>query len=187
MTKRPGTPLMSLGSIFLLPALLIPLASPHRANSDARVCMAAFATEMVDLQTTGKIALATGTIQLKPVMSPFGIAVTADGRGIFDATTTVKGLPDPASLGPQFNTYVLWVASPSLDQVRNLGPVSNGVPIKARVDLMKMMYMVTAEATANAKGTMFKGAIVLVGRSASARVQNLAGCDIYDTTGGMGG
>jgi hypothetical protein len=34
---------------------------------------------------------------------------------------------------------------------------------------------------------MFKGAIVLVGRSASARVQNLAGCDIYDTTGGMGG
>jgi hypothetical protein len=51
-----------------------------------------------------------------------------------------------------------------------------------------MMYMVTAESAANAKGPTFKGAIVLVGRSASARVQNMAGCDIYDqNNGGMGG
>lgn len=183
MTHRDLTPLLSLGSLLVLPGLILPLVQAERPGSD-RCAIAA--TEMVDLQTTGKIAMAGGNIQLKPVMSPFGLALTAEGRGIFEATTTVKNLPDAASLGT-FNTYVLWVASPSLDQVRNLGPITNGVPVTTRVDFVKMMYMVTAEATANVKGAMFKGAIVLVGRSASARVQNMAGCDIYDTTGGMGG
>lgn len=181
MARRDRTPLLSLGSLLVLPGLILPFAQSGRPMSCATV-----ATEIVDLQTTGKIAMAGGTIQLKPVMSPFGLALTAEGRGVFDASTTVKNLPDAASLGP-FNTYVLWVASPSLDQVRNLGPVTNGVPVTARVDFVKMMYMVTAEATVNVKSPMFKGAIVLVGRSASARVQNMAGCDIYDTTGGMGG
>lgn len=167
----------------LLPALMFPFATPSRPVSSGQCLLA---TEMVDLQTTGKIALAGGTIALKPIMSVFGLAVTGEGRPIFDAHTSVKNLPDPATLGP-YNTYVLWVASPSLDQVRNLGPITNDKPVATRVDFIKQMYMVTAETTANAKGPMFKGAIVLVGRSASARVQNLAGCDIYDTTGGMGG
>lgn len=187
MANRDQTPMALLSALLVVPALLAPAAVPSRPAPISSRCATPLATELVDLQTTGRIALAGGTIALKPVMSPFGIAVTPEGRGIFDATTTVKGLPDPGSLGPQFNTYVLWVASPSLDQVRNLGPIKNEVPITARVDFMKMMYMVTAEATANAKGAMFKGAIVLVGRSASARVQNLAGCDIYDTANGMGG
>jgi hypothetical protein len=186
MTNRDNTPMALLSALLIVP-LLAPAAAPNRVARPSSSCAASLATELVDLQTTGKIALAGGTIALKPVMSPFGIAVTPEGRGIFDATTTVKGLPDPSSLGPQFNTYVLWVASPSLDQVRNLGPIKNDTPVTARVDFMKMMYMVTAESTANAKGAMFKGAIVLVGRSASARVQNLAGCDIYDTANGMGG
>ena len=180
------TPVISLSALAVLPGLLASFAPRAHPVPSRAAC--AVATEMVDLQTTGKIAMASGSISLKPVMSPFGIAVTAEGRGIFEATTTVRNLPDAASLGAQFNTYVLWVASPSLDQVRNLGVINNGVPVSARVDFVKMMYMVTAEPAANAKGTNFKGAIVLVGRSASARVQNLAGCDIYDQqNGGMGG
>jgi len=184
MATPDRTPLMSMTAL-VLPALLLPLGTVPGAPSDAG-CRVGLAIEVVDLQTTGKIAMAGGAIQLKPVMSTFGLAVTPEGRPIFDATTTAKNLPDPSSLGP-FTTYVLWVASPSLDQVRNLGPITNEKPVTTRVDFIKQMYMVTAEGAANAKGTMFKGAIVLVGRSASARVQNLAGCDIYDTTGGMGG
>ena len=141
---------------------------------------------MVDLQPTGRIALASGTIALTPVMSPFGLAVTAEGRPIYDATIVVKNLPDPASLGA-FQTFVVWLASPSLDQMTSLGPITNDKAITARVDFIKMMYIVSAEPKGNVSGQKFTGPIVLVGRSASARVQNMAGCDIYDTTGGMGG
>jgi len=180
------THVISISTLLVLPGLFASFAPHARPVTNRQLC--AVALENVDLQTTGKIAMASGTIQLRPVMSPFGIAVTPEGRGVFEATTTVKNLPEAATLGAQFNNYVLWVASPSLDQIRNLGAIINNVPITARVDFVKMMYMVTAEPAANVKGTNFKGAIVLVGRSASARVQNLAGCDIYDQqNGGMGG
>jgi hypothetical protein len=44
--------------------------------------------------------------------------------------------------------------------------------------------MLSAEASD--KGTRWAGPLLMVGRSSSARVQSLAGCDIYDN-GGMGG
>jgi hypothetical protein len=127
--------------------------------------------------------MASGIIELKPLMSPFGVSVTTDGRYQFDATTTVKNLPEPSSMGP-YTTWVLWVATPSLEKIRNLGAIKNGQPLTARVDFTKMMYMVSAEP--NATVDKFH-ALVLVGRSASARVQNLAGCDIYDEQSRMGG
>lgn len=181
-------PLTSLSSLLLLPGAV--LLTPHPpAAQPASACRAGadvVAAEMVELQPTGKIALAGGMIELKPVMSPFGLALTAEGRTIYDATVTVKNLPDPSSLGG-YQTYVVWLATPSLDQIRNLGPITNERPITARVDFLKMMYIVTAETKANGLGERFAGPILLVGRSASARVQNMAGCDIYDTSGGMGG
>ena len=129
--------------------------------------------------------MCTVTIELVPVASPFGVAVTPDGRLMYDANITVKNLPEPSSLGPTFTTYVVWLATPSLDKLRNLGPIKLGQTVTARVDFTKMMYMITPEP--NATGQKWTGPVVLVGRSASARVQNLAGCDIYDEQSRMGG
>lgn len=176
------TALTSLGSFLALPAVLF-WAPPAPRPLSSAACVAG---ETLELQPTGKLALAGGNIALVPVMSPFGLAVTSEGRGIQDATITVKNLPDPSSLGA-FQHYVVWLATPSLDQLKNLGPISNDKPLTARVDFVKQMYMVTAEPASNLKGAKWTGPIILVGRSASARVQNMAGCDIYDTTGGMGG
>jgi hypothetical protein len=180
--------LVTIGSLAAIPGLplLAPAPTPPVVPSVPAAC-SAVATEVVELLPTGKLALVGGTIELKPEMSPFGLALTPEGRPIYNATVTVKNLPSPSSLGP-YAAFVVWLATPSLDQMQNLGPITNDKPITARVDFVKMMYMVTAEPAENVKGDKFSsGAIVLVGRSASARVQNMAGCDIYDTTGGMGG
>jgi hypothetical protein len=179
LRRVPAPILLSLGGLVAIPALKpapTPLAVP------AALCTAG--TEVVDLQPTGSVAQASGAIELKPVMSPFGVSVTVDGRYQYDATASVKNLPAATSMG-NFTTWVLWVATPSLDKVRNLGSITPGKPVTARVDFTKMMYMVSAEQTD--KGATFKGPLVLVGRSASARVQNLAGCDIYDEQSRMGG
>ena len=179
-------PLATLSTLLLVPSVSVPGPRPVVLPNPAAVCRAIMANEIVDLQPTGRIALAGGTIELKPVMSPFGLAVTAQGQPIFDATVVVKNLPEPGSLG-DYQSFVVWLASPSLDQMMSLGAITNDKAITARVDFIKMMYIVSAEPKANVNGQKFSGPIVLVGRSASARVQNMAGCDIYDTTGGMGG
>jgi hypothetical protein len=141
------------------------------------------AGETFPLVSTGKVASGKATVELIPQPSPYGLAISADGRLQYQARITVEGLPAPASFGA-FNTYVIWLASPSLDQILNLGSITNGQSIEARVDLPKMMYMLSAEASD--KGTRWAGPLLMVGRSSSARVQSLAGCDIYDN-GGMGG
>ena len=179
MRRVPAPILMSLGGLLAFPAL-----KPSPAPLAPVTAMCAAGAEVVDLQPTGSVAQAGGSIELKPVMSPFGVSVTVDGRYQYEASATVKNLPAANSMG-NFTTWILWVATPSLDKVRNLGSITPGKPLTARVDFTKMMYMVSAEQTD--KGTTFKGPLVLVGRSASARVQNLAGCDIYDEQSRMGG
>ncbi|MBI4420293.1 MAG: hypothetical protein HY560_05660 [Gemmatimonadetes bacterium] len=185
MHWRNHGPLATLSSLLVVPGIVLISASPAAAPRTAgAACTAGLGVEVVKLEPTGKLATAAGTIELKPVMSPFGVGITVDGRYLYDATVTVQNLPDPSSLGP-YTTYVVWLATPSLDKLRNLGPITPGTSLTARVDFIKMMYMVTAEA--NAKGEKWAGPILLVGRSSSARVQNLAGCDIYDEQNRMGG
>ena len=182
MSWRVHTPLISLSALLVLPGLARTPTQPVRTAPGSAAC-SVVGNEMIPLTPTGAVATASGLIELKPLMSPFGVSVTIEGRYNYDAVTTVKNLPEPSSMGP-YTTWVLWVATPSLDKVRNLGAIKNDQPVTARVDFTKMMYMVSAEP--NATVDKFH-ALVLVGRSASARVQNLAGCDIYDEQSRMGG
>src|ERR1041384_2835466 len=165
--------MLSLSTMLLLPGLAL-LGQPQDTLRPSLAMCRAAGNEIVDMQPTGSVAVASGSIGSNPLMSPFGVSVTTAGNYIYDATITVKNLPAPSSLGP-YTVWVVWVATPSLDKIRNLGTIKNGQPITARVDFTKMMYMVSAEQSATLD--RFKGQLVLVGRSASARVQNLAGCD----------
>jgi len=156
--------------------------SPARpAPATGPVCFAASARgpELFDLEPTGNGPItAKGKVELQPATSPFGLAVTEDGNVVYEATISIDGLPPPASLGP-YSMYVVWLATPSLDKVRSLGKITNGQTISARVDWNKMMYIISAEASAQLE--RWKGPIVLLGRSRSARVQSIAGCPIFDT------
>ena len=169
----------------ILPALsFLPVSLAGPVDPTGVACVGPdLSPEVIELVSTGKLARAAGTVQLVPGTSPFGIAVTADGRPLFDASLSVEGLPEPSYFGP-YTMYVAWMATPNLDRIRNLGPVAAEHPVTTRVDWNKTMFMVSAEETAGLP--RWTGPLLMVGRSSSARVRSLAGCDIYGVEG-MGG
>ncbi len=128
-----------------------------------------------------------GTLSLLPFPSPFGTAVTPDGRHRFDGVLTLRGLPEPESFGP-YSTYIAWITTPVFTPVIKLGPVENGANAIGIVDLEKFVVLVSAEASADVEERT--GPLVLRGRSPSTRMRSP---DFFEfamggrATGGAGG
>ncbi len=111
---------------------------------------------------------AHGHGQLVFVESPFGVALTKDGRARYDIQVTAAALPAPSSLG-KFTAYVAWAATPDLSGWTRLGTVSNGNSTVGPVDLNKFLLVVTAEA--DSASTTHAGPTVLHGISPSSLLQ----------------
>ena len=111
---------------------------------------------------------ASGTVELTPTPSPFGVAVTIDGHHRFDLAVHLAGLPDPAALG-NYSGYVAWATTPRLRPIVNLGSVANGRTPVGPVDLDKFLVLVTAESDPAAAA--WEGRIVLRGTSAGMRME----------------
>jgi len=88
---------------------------------------------------------ASGAARLHFAESPFGIAVTQDGRARYDIRITAEGLPDPSSLGP-YRAYVAWETTTDLSAWRRLGTVRNGTSTVGPADWNKFLLVITAEA-----------------------------------------
>ena len=101
--------------------------------------------------------------------SPFGVAVTADGRAIYDVQITAAGLPAPSTLGA-FSSYVAWAVTPDLSQWRRLGSVQNGTGTVGHVDFNKFLLVITAEA--DSAPASHAGPTVLHGTSPSGWLQS---------------
>lgn len=123
----------------------------------------------IALFNTPQSASATGQARLVFASSPMDVAVTADGRALYDARVTVKGLPAPSTLG-RYTTYVAWAVTPDLTQWHRLGPVRNGVSMVGTADFNKFLLVITAEATAAPDA--HHGPVVLHGTSPSGWLQN---------------
>ncbi|HET7585894.1 MAG TPA: hypothetical protein VFK13_13340 [Gemmatimonadaceae bacterium] len=112
---------------------------------------------------------ARGTARLISAESPFGIAVTTDGRARYDALLTISGLPAPSSLG-HYTAYVAWEVSPDLTVWTRLGTVQNGTSTVGTAELNKFLLVITAEATAD--DNAHAGPTVLHGTSPSGWLQS---------------
>jgi hypothetical protein len=110
----------------------------------------------------------TATARLVYAESPFGLAVTVDGRSRYDVQLNVAGLPAPSSLGA-YTTYVAWEVSTDLTKWARVGTVANGVSTIGSVDSNKFLFVVTAEA--NATPATHAGPTVLHGTSPSGMLQ----------------
>jgi len=110
---------------------------------------------------------ASGHIRLEPVPTPFGVAVTADGRPRTRLRATITGLPEPRTLG-DYTTYVAWISTLALDSVVKLGLVRNGEVDLGEVNRAQFRLLVTAEAGAGV--TTRTGRLVLRGTSPAARL-----------------
>ena len=112
---------------------------------------------------------ATGKARLVYATSPFGVALTADGRARSDIQVTASGLPAPSKLGA-YTTYVAWQTSPDLSHWTRLGTVTNGKSTVGAADFNKCLFVVTAEASPTPDA--HHGPTVLHGSSPSAWLQN---------------
>lgn len=135
----------------------------------------------IDLRPTSVAPSAAGVALLAPARSPFGLALTRDGRVIFDVSFTATGLPAPSTLG-RFDSYVLWVARDDLGEMQKLGVVKSGQSLTSRVAYNKFLIIVTAEG-GGAAASKWTGPIVLRGFAPSALLENFSGKTMFN--GGM--
>ncbi|MEZ4425970.1 MAG: multicopper oxidase family protein [Gemmatimonadota bacterium] len=139
-------------------------------------------------------------VDLRFAASPFTVAVTADGNVRYDATLTVRGLPDPGELGTDdagrpYTTYVAWLTTPTFYPETRLQEVRNGVVELGRIALDKFVLLVSAEVAPDVVER--SGRLVLRGQSPSTRMYpadmmeylvGAGGIDVgADPGGGMGG
>jgi suppressor of ftsI len=152
-------------SVLAIPLLLAALVGPAGDSlCAAHTTLADPSLYCLPLLSTDRAPSAQGTAVLQPMSSPFGLAVTRDGRAKLQVLITLSGLPDPQSLGP-YRAFVAWATTPELDPMIRLGSVHNGRTLAGFIDLERFLIMVSAEAspTANTRS----GPLVLRGSSPS--------------------
>jgi hypothetical protein len=121
---------------------------------------------------------ASGWVELVPAQSPFGVAATNDGRLVFDLDIVATDLPPVSTLGA-YTHYEVWLATPKLDIVHDLGPIANGAPVHAQADWNKFTIIVSAESSP--VGRRWGAAIALIGRSQSSLMQSFASHPLFST------
>lgn len=123
----------------------------------------------IPLFGTSRVPSARGEARLVYASSPFGVAVTADGRAQYDVQIRAEGLPEPESLGT-FGAYVAWATTPDLARWVRLGAVTNGTTTVGPIDLNKFLLVITAEA--DSTPARHAGPTVLHGTSPSGWLQS---------------
>lgn len=123
----------------------------------------------IPLFATAKAPDAKGSARLVYADSPFGVAVTADGRASYDVQITSSGLPEPASIG-NYSSYVAWAATTDLSRWERLGTVHNGSVTVGHVDFNKFLLVISAESDSTT--TSHAGPTVLHGTSPSGWLQS---------------
>jgi hypothetical protein len=134
----------------------------------------------IDLRPTSAVPAASGVALLTPARSPFGLALTRDGRIILDVAFSASGLPAPSTLG-RFDTYVVWAARDDLGEMQRLGTIKAGASLASQVAYNKFLIVVTAETGSG--GAKWSGPIVLRGFAPSALLENFSGKTMFN--GGM--
>jgi hypothetical protein len=124
----------------------------------------------IPLSPTASAPAAQGHARLHFAASPFGIAVTADGRARYDVAITLSHLPRVDSTGDSSGAYVAWAVSPDLGDWRRLGTVESGTTTVGPVDLNKFLIVISIERQRD--GTRATGPIVLRGYSPSIWLQS---------------
>ena len=142
-----------------VPAVACPRAADDPAMSASLACMA--------LVAAPDFPSASAIVALAQPPTPFGVAVTADGRPRQRLVATFTGLPAPRTVGGA-TAYVAWIYSLTFDESARLGVVRNGRVDLGEVARSQFRIIVTAERDSAARERT--GRIVLRGTSPSARL-----------------
>lgn len=128
----------------------------------------------IDLVPTRRVPAARSAVGIANVnfaSSPFGVAVSADGHYVYDLAVSVSNLP----AAPEGSAYVVWITTPSLDQVRRLGALSPGEAVTGRVRWNKFLVVISLEDGGGEQAQRWHGPIVMRGLSRSGLMHTSAG------------
>lgn len=124
----------------------------------------------IPLAPTATAPAARGHARLRFAASPFGVAVTADGRARYDVAITLSQLPRAGAAGDSSAAYVAWAVSPDLGEWRRLGTVDTGTTTVGPVDLNKFLIVISVER--DPESVRATGPVVLRGYSPSIWLQS---------------
>lgn len=129
---------------------------------------------VVPLAPTRPEVAGSGEVALVMAGSPYGVAVSTDGRYRTRITVRLEGLlPRPGA------THVVWAATPSLGEVARLGTVESGAAtIDAVLEWNQFLVFVTAETT---PGERWEGPILFTAMSPSGKMHPKAGHGIFES------
>jgi hypothetical protein len=122
----------------------------------------------IPLFATKTAPAAQGHARLVYAASPFGVAVTADGRARYDVQITVSGLSAPAEAGAH-PAYVAWAVTPDLGEWHRLGAIANGRTTVGEIAYNKFLLVITAERSA--EPATHAGPVVMRGYAPSIWLQ----------------
>ena len=88
---------------------------------------------------------AAGWAELRPVPSPFGVAVDRNGVHLWEVTVRGSDLPTPDEVDPEATALVAWVTGANLHPMIRLGEVGEDSEVTGRVGLERFLVMVSAE------------------------------------------
>jgi suppressor of ftsI len=144
-----------------------PVAIPSALACPDTAGASGFSPYCAELVPVPELRATHGTLELIPRPSPFGIAVTVDGRQRYGLVAHIDGLPEPRTLGP-YTVYIAWAATVGLDSMVRLGPVRNGQT--ALGELARDQFRVLVSAERSAAVTRRTGKLVLRATSPSMRL-----------------
>lgn len=134
-----------------------------------------YAIDMVPTRRVPGTGRALGAGTVKFARSPFGVAVSPRGTYVYDLSLSVDRIK-----APRRGAYIVWTASPDLDQVVRLGVLTDdGSSVSGRIDLNKFLIVVTLEPS-DEPTEMWTGPVVMRGMSRSGMMHTLAGHGPYE-------
>jgi len=141
----------------------VPAANPRFVDGS---CV--MAPETVRMRPTQQAPGSRGTMVLMLPNSPYGVTVDSDGRQAYDVRVEIGQLRRRDGLH-----YVVWAATPELDQFVRLGVLGAENHVSGPVAWNKFLVFVSEEPSADVE--TWTGPILLTGLSPSGRMHTMAG------------
>lgn len=146
-----------------------------RESEPAPICLPSdppvyYAIDLVSTKRLPGTRRATGTVDMTFKPSPFAVTVSGTGVYRYDLRGRTSNLKPPKQ-----GTYVVWLSTPDLSEVRLLGPLSDEMTFEGEVDYLKFLVIVTLEEAYDPEQERWNGPVALRGLSRSGLMHTMAG------------
>src|SRR5256885_13226366 len=148
--------------MLMLRAMILMLMSGAQSPISRAIACPAAALYCFELLPPPELPGIHGSVELQPINTPFGVAVTSNGAPRYRLVAQIAGLPAPRTLGA-YKAYVAWAYTITMDSAIKVGVVGDGRVPLGEIAREQFRVLITAEPAADVRER--SGRIVLRGTS----------------------